>query len=212
MVDVPAMAEAERAALADLLESLTPEQWQSPSLCEGWTVRQVAAHVIGYESLGFGSVVLLMARNGFRLSRANAARLDEVAGWSTERLVDEYRSHLRPHGVTAAFGGRVGLTDCTIHHQDIRRPLGLPRTIPDEQLRVVLDFMPRARALPAPRNMRGLRLVATDLDWSRGSGPEVRGPGEALMVALAGRPSALAALAGDGVDVLELRLRGVSAG
>jgi hypothetical protein len=60
--------------------------------------------------------------------------------------------------------------------------------------------------------MRGLRLVATDLDWSHGSGPEVRGPGEALMVALAGRPLALAALAGDGVDVLELRLRGVSAG
>ena len=86
MGDVLAMATAERADLADLLESLTPEQWESPSLCAGWSVRQVAAHVVGYESLGLGGVVLLMLRNGLRLSRANAARLEEVAGWSAERI------------------------------------------------------------------------------------------------------------------------------
>lgn len=208
MGDVLEMAAAERADLADLLESLTPEQWESPSLCAGWSVRQVAAHVVGYESLGLGGVVLLMFRNGLRLSRANAARLEEVAGWSAERIVAEFRDHLRPHGVTAAFGGRVGLTDCIIHHQDIRRPLGLPRTIPEERMRVVLDFAPRARALPAPANMRGLRCVATDLDWSHGRGPEVRGPAEALLLALAGRAAALDAIDGDGAEELGRRVRG----
>jgi len=208
MGDVLAMATAERPDLADLLESLTPEQWESPSLCAGWSVRQVAAHVIGYESLGLGGAVLLMLRNGGRLNRANAARLDDVAAWSSERIVEEYRTHLRPRGITAAFGGRIGLTDCTIHHQDIRRPLGLPRTIPPERLREALDFAPRARALPAPANMRGLRFVAPDLDWSHGEGPEVHGPGEALLVAVAGRASALGDLSGDGVDELARRVRG----
>lgn len=208
MADVLEMAAAERADLADLLESLTPEQWERPSLCADWSVRQVAAHVIGYESLGWGSVALLMLRNGLRLDRANAARIGEVAAWSPERIVAEFRSHLRPHGVTAAFGGRVGLTDCVIHQQDIRRPLGLPRTIPADRLRVVLDFAPRARALPAPANMRGLGFAATDLDWSHGDGPEVRGQGEVLLLAAAGRVGALDELTGDGVEELARRVRG----
>lgn len=202
-----AMAAAERADLADLLDSLTPDQWDRPTLCEGWTVRQVAAHVISYESLGLGALAMLMLRRGFRLSVLNAERLDAVAEWHPERIVAEYRAHLRPQGITAGFGGRIGLTDCTIHHQDIRRPLGLPRAIPADRLRTILDFMPYARALPSPRIGRGLRLVVPDLDWSHGSGPDVTGPGEALMLALAGRPCALDQLEGDGVEEMARRIR-----
>jgi uncharacterized protein (TIGR03083 family) len=104
------------------------------------------------------------------------------------------------------FGSAIALTDGVIHHQDIRRALGHPRTVPEERLVAALRFAPRARALPAPANARGLRLVATDVDWTHGSGPEVTGPGEALLVALAGRPQALADLTGPGVATLAVRI------
>jgi uncharacterized protein (TIGR03083 family) len=105
------------------------------------------------------------------------------------------------------FGCAIALTDGVIHHQDIRRALGHPRTVPQERLVAALEFTPRARALPAPSNLRGLRVVATDVDWTHGSGPEVRGPGEALLVALAGRPQGLADLEGPALHTLATRLR-----
>jgi hypothetical protein len=94
-----------------------------------------------------------------------------------------------------------------IHHQDIRRALGHPRTVPQERLVAALEFAPRARALPAPANLRGLRAVATDVNWVHGTGPEVRGLAEALLVTLAGRPHGLADLEGPGLDTLAARLR-----
>jgi uncharacterized protein (TIGR03083 family) len=104
--------------------------------------------------------------------------------------------------LTAGFGGSVALTDNMIHQQDIRRPLGLPCTIDDRRLRFAVDF-----ALPSPtirgaRRTKRLRLVATDLDWSHGGGPEVRGRGEALLMAMAGRGDALKDLEGPGKDQL----------
>ncbi|WP_200951166.1 MULTISPECIES: hypothetical protein [unclassified Nocardioides] len=106
------------------------------------------------------------------------------------------------------FGCGIALTDGVIHQQDIRRALGRPRVVPPERLVAVLGFMPRARALPSPANVRGLRIVATDVDWAGGSGPEVRGPGEALVMSLAGRPEALAELDGAGLATLTARVTG----
>jgi uncharacterized protein (TIGR03083 family) len=106
------------------------------------------------------------------------------------------------------FGSAIALTDGLIHHQDIRRALGHPRAVPEERLVAALKFAPRARALPAPANVRNLRLVATDIDWAHGTGPEVNGPGEALLVALAGRQQALADLSGPGLATLTERVVG----
>jgi len=115
-------------------------------------------------------------------------------------------------GITAMFGSDIALTDGMVHHQDIRRALGHPRTVPEGRLVAGLKFLPRARALPAPSNVRNLRLVATDVDWSHGGGPEVNGPGEALLVALAGRRQALADLSGPGLAILAERVAGASHG
>lgn len=79
------------------------------------------------------------------------------------------------------FGSAIALTDTMVHHQDICRALGHQRTAPEERLVAALTFPPHARALPAPANVRNLRLVATDVDWSHGTGPEVNGLGEALL-------------------------------
>lgn len=205
-MDVKQLAAAERRDLADLLETLTPAQWDAPSLCEGWTVRDVAAHVVSYEELSAGQVAGRFVKARLRFGRANALGVQEYAARGPEAIIALLRAHAVPRGITAGFGGRIGLTDATIHHQDIRRPLGLPREIPDERLRAVLDFLPRARVLPSPGNMRGLHLVATDLGWSRGNGPEVSGPAEALIMALAGRAVALPELSGAGVKRLAMRL------
>jgi len=87
-----------------------------------------------------------------------------------------------------------------VHQQDIRRPLGIDRAIPADRLRATLDFGRVAPPLRGIVRTRGLRLIATDLDWTYGSGADVRGPGEALLMAMAARPAALTDLDGPGVS------------
>ncbi len=53
---------------------------------------------------------------------------------------------------------------------------------------------------------KGLRFVATDSDWSWGTGPEVNGPSEDILLALSGRPAGLPALSGEGAATLAGRV------
>ncbi|WP_285649196.1 maleylpyruvate isomerase family mycothiol-dependent enzyme [Actinomycetospora sp. NBRC 106375] len=202
-MDALQMATAERTDLADLLATLRPEQWEAPSLCEGWRVRDVVAHVMSFDVSLLG-----MSRRAIRgrIVRTNQAGVDELALLSTDALLDKLRAHLRPQRLAAAFGGRLALLDVTVHHQDIRRPLDLPRDIPVERLRLVLDCSLRSLELPTWRIARGVRLVASDLDWSHGSGPEVSGPAEAILMAITGRPCAAGELTGPGRPVVAARL------
>ena len=98
-----------------------------------------------------------------------------------------------------------------IHHQDIRRPLGPPRTIPPDRLRAALRFAKTAPPIRGFWHRRGLRMVATDVDWAAGSGPEVLGPGEAILLAIAGRNAAVRELSGPGLAMLSPRLDKASA-
>ncbi|MEQ7008535.1 maleylpyruvate isomerase family mycothiol-dependent enzyme [Actinopolymorpha sp. B17G11] len=207
VVDLSELATEERRDLADFLDTLTEEEWEQPSLCPGWSVRDVVGHIPSYDALGWPAVLALFARSGFSLGRCNQVGVNQSRRLGTEELVARLRAHAVPRGITAMFGCAIALTDGVIHHQDIRRALGHPRTVPQERLVAALEFAPRARALPAPANVRGLRVIATDVNWTHGTGPEVRGPGEALLVALAGRPEALADLEGPGLDALAARLR-----
>jgi len=121
-------------------------------------------------------------------------------------LVEFLGDHLTPRGLTAGFGGMIALVDGLIHHQDIRRSLHQPRTVPTDRLIRVLDLVPGNPRFGAGRRIRGLRLRATDIDWAHGRGPEVTGPGEALLMAMAGRRVAVADLAGPGRATLAARL------
>ncbi|MGF7120805.1 MULTISPECIES: maleylpyruvate isomerase family mycothiol-dependent enzyme [unclassified Rhodococcus (in: high G+C Gram-positive bacteria)] len=212
MRDVKELARAERTQLATLLHSLTPQQWQTPSLCAGWSVRDVVAHMLSYEELGPGGVASRFARGWLRFDRANAIGLDDFAEHSPHQLLDLLDRSLQPRGLTTAFGSRIALVDGMIHQQDIRRPLGLPRDIPAEALVPALDFARIAPPIGAHRRIRGLRLAATDLDWTAGSGPEVRGPGEALLMSVAGRGDVANELEGPGLATLRVRLGGSSSG
>jgi uncharacterized protein (TIGR03083 family) len=206
-MSVTEQAAAERRDLADFLETLTPQEWDTRTLCPEWTVKQTAAHVISYDQLGARALAGRMVRGLFQIDRTNAIGVREYGRRSPEELVRLLRECAVPRGLTSMFGARPAVTDGTIHHQDIRRALGRPRVVPEERLRTALAFAPWAPVLPAWRNVRGLRLVATDLDWSRGDGAEVRGPGEALLMAIAGRADALPDLTGPGLPTLERRVR-----
>ncbi|WP_232079564.1 maleylpyruvate isomerase family mycothiol-dependent enzyme [Mycobacterium conspicuum] len=198
------MARAERADLAEFLATLTPQDWAAPSLCTRWTVKDVVAHVISYEELGTLGLIKRFLKGA--VVRANQVGVDEFASLSPQQLLDFLRDHLTPQGLTAGFGGMIALVDGTVHHQDIRRSLGRPRNVPADRLTRILPLVPSNPRLGAGRRIRGLRLRATDVDWVHGRGPEVIGPGEALLMAMTGRPAALADLAGPGLDTLAARL------
>jgi uncharacterized protein (TIGR03083 family) len=115
-----ALAIEERRDLADLLDSLTPEQWAAPSLCAGWSVRDVVAHILSYEELGWMRVAGAFARGWFRPRRVNDLRLAAYQDRTPEELRALLRARLTPRGLTAGLDGGIALTDCVIHHQDIR--------------------------------------------------------------------------------------------
>ena len=202
------LAQDERTDLADLLAGLTPEQWNGPTLCTKWRVRDVVAHLISYDDLGPLGLVGRFAQGWFTPDQVNEVGVQRYAALSTDELLAELENHLRPAGLTAGFGGRIGLCDGLIHHQDIRRSLGLTREVPAERLAEALPFARTAPPIKASRRVRGLRLVATDLDWTSGTGPTVEGPAEPLLMAMAGRAPAVDELSGPGRPTLVKRLNG----
>jgi uncharacterized protein (TIGR03083 family) len=198
------LAYEERVDLAAFLTTLTPQQWRAPSLCTAWTVKDVVAHVVSYEELSPLGLAMRFAKG--RIVRANEVGVREFAPMPPDELVSFLQGHLQPKGLTAAFGGMIGLIDGFVHHQDIRRALHTPRAVPAERLERILPLVPGNPRLGAGRRIRGLRLAATDVAWRHGDGPEVVGPGEALLMAMTGRPDALAELSGMGVPTLAARI------
>lgn len=200
------MARAERRDLADLCAELSPADWDTPSLCAGWRVRDVVAHVVSYEGLGPGAFAGRLLQGRLWPHRANQLGVAALADRSPAQLLELLRAAEAPTGLTAAFGARVALADTLIHQQDIRRPLGATRQVPAERLLAVLPLALLAPVVGGAWHVRGVRVVATDVDWSWGVGPEARGSGEAVLMAVAGRRGAAADLDGRGAEVLRARL------
>lgn len=202
------LARDERTDFAAFLATLSPRQWDAPTLCEGWRVRDVVAHVVSYDELDVRGLVGRLAKGRFHPDNANAVGLAEYGTHSPDELLALLKKHVDPHGLPAAFGGMIALVDALIHQQDIRRPLGLPRDIPAERLLPALRCALFAPVIRGSWRVRGLRLVATDLDWSTGRGPEVHGTAEALLMVMAGRRGVVDELSGPGRAKLAERLGG----
>ena len=207
-VDVRRLARDERADLAAFLITLTPQQWQAPTLCARWRVRDVVAHVISYDNLDARALIAVAARARFRPGRINDTALTRYGQHTPEQLLAPLTDNLQPRGQPAALGGRAGLVETLIHHQDIRRALGQPRAIPAERLRPALHTALIAPDIAKPWPLRGVRLVATDLRFSFGIGPPAEGPAEAILMTIAGRPAAISELSGPGQATLAARIGG----
>ncbi|MCZ7437376.1 maleylpyruvate isomerase family mycothiol-dependent enzyme [Micromonospora sp. WMMC241] len=205
--DLLPMIAAERRRTADLIDSLTPAQLDTPSLCGAWTVREVAGHLVSPLVESPWRLLPLLVGAGFRPHVANARLARLVSRRPPGELAAALRTHAEHRFRPPVVGWYGQLTDLQVHGQDIRRPLGLPADLDPDRLRISLDFLTGGRAIGFVdrRRVAGLRFEATDLGWSAGDGPAVHGPGEALLLALTGRRVALADLTGDGVARLAAR-------
>ena len=200
------MIDAQRLSLADLLEQLTPEEWEQPSLCDGWTVRDVAAH-LALSHTGALSVMvgLLQARGRFnRMIHDSALR---HAARPVGELVAQLRGMAgsRRHAPGTTYLGQ--LLDVLVHSQDIALPLGRQHEMPPSAAAVAAT---RAWTTGFPfharKKLRGLRLTATDVSWSVGQGMSIEGPMDPILLLLTGRTVALARLSGEGVPKLTAQL------
>lgn len=197
-MNVRQMLEEERGELVELLRSLTPEEWETRSLCAAWRVRDVIAH-LQTDTISMWSYLLLGLRNP-SIDRTNGALVAQFATMPTDELVNRLAT---AHGWFSRSLPGLALSDTFVHQQDIRRPLGRDRKVPAERLVAVLSH-PDPFASPW-RYKKGLRWEATDVDWAAGSGLLVRGPAEALALAMVGRGVALDDLDGDGLPTLRSR-------
>ena len=205
------IATANRLLAADMFATLTPEQWRTPSLCAGWTVREVAAHLLEPLETGVGTLKLLVYLVRYRGSLDRM--VDDTARKAAARPTDELVTGLRERASTRLTPPVIGpfgpMTDTCIHLRDAARPLGLDACPPPASWRPALDFLvskPATKGFIPRGRLTGLRLVATDQDWWHGDGPEIIGSSEAIAMAVSGRPAALDDLAGPGLDVLRRRI------
>lgn len=202
-----AMVHEERTSLANFVAGLSGQQWESPSLCALWRVRDVVAHVLSYDDLNAsGWVRRYIVDARCSIDRFNQIGVDFYAEASHDELTALVHERALPRGYMAAFP-RIGLLDAMIHQQDIRRALDVPRAIPEHRLRAALYAALRMPLTRGAWRARGLRLVAEDVHWSFGAGQAVAAPGEVLLMALAGRSTALADLEGSGVEAFRARFR-----
>ena len=185
---------AERRALADLLDGLGPEQWEAPSLCAGWRVRDVAAHVAltpQPPSLGRMIMAAIRARGDF--DRVNHDYAVDHAARPPEQLLAELRGFADSRRRPAVTTVPNLLFDVPVHVQDVAMALGREHEMPLDAARAGVERVWRMGwPFHARRRLRGLRLVATDSDWTAGEGEEVRGPTAALLLLLTGRDAAAA--------------------
>jgi len=209
-MDTWEMVDAERTDLADLTDSLEPEQWDAPTLCTAWKVRDVVAHVTEGATLTGGKAIATAAKYGFRINKMLNDEAIKGGAAAIETLKGDWRATVGVRRTPPGVKPAGLLADEMIHQQDIRRALGIPRQMPEDRLRVVLDETAKTSAgfLPAKKRITGLHFRATDIDWEIGDadGAEVAGPGEALLMAMAGRPAALDDLTGPGVETLGARI------
>jgi uncharacterized protein (TIGR03083 family) len=194
----------QRRRLVDLLEDLSDQEWQHPSLCEGWTVRQVAAHV-ALQNTSWSAIpraALEMIRAG-GMDGAIHAMACRHAQLPTERIVAEIRERIGVWLPLPTVTYRESAIDYLVHLQDIAIPLGRQQAMPVDVATVAADRVWRSpRMFHARRRFAGYRLVATDAEWSAGRGREVTGPISAILLLLTGRRAGLHRLTGPGADTL----------
>jgi len=187
-----AVITGQRLSLADLLEDLSTAEWETPSLCAGWRIRDVAAHVaMAPQVPGVSSMVAdgVRARGSFhRLNHDVAVR---HASRPVEHIVAELRQHALSRRLPFLTSYRNILFDVMVHGQDIAIPLGRSREMPrTAAVAGATRVWTMGWPFWAKRRLRGVRLTATDTDWTAGEGTEIRGPIDALLMLLTGRTAA----------------------
>ena len=196
-----------REALGDYLGALSPDDWDKPSLCAGWTVRDVAAHMLVVPTMSKGQVFRAFVGSGFNLDRMNAKFVKRL---TTELppadIAAKTRSSAGSHSMPPGLKLPGVFTELVVHSSDISEGVGKPFSLPVEDYVAALDHLKNVQPVfGSKERIAGLTLRATDTAWSTGAGPTVEGPASQLLLAVAGRHSALDRLSGDGLATLRSR-------
>jgi len=196
---------AERKALATDLREVTGEQWDTPSLCSQWTVRDVLAHMTSAATLTPPAFFAKLISSGFSFDKVQENGVAAQRGSSPAETLAKFEGVLdsvkHPPGPNTTWLGEV-----IVHAEDIRRPLGIKHSYPAEAMVAVANFYKGSNMLIGSKNrISGLTLHATDAEWSHGTGPEVAGPILSLVQAMTGRAAVLDDLSGEGVATLRSR-------
>jgi uncharacterized protein (TIGR03083 family) len=204
-VDIWGTIHAERKALALDLAALSEVQWTQPSLCRGWTVRDVLAHMTATASADPLPWFVNFASSGFNFRKMAEKDIAAHKGTSTAQTLARFSAVLNsskhPPGPNDTWLG-----EAIVHSEDIRRAVGIKHAYPTDAAVQVANFYKSSNLLiGSKRRIEGLKLRATDTDWSHGDGPEVSGPIVSLVLAMTGRTRALDDLSGDGVATLRSR-------
>jgi uncharacterized protein (TIGR03083 family) len=198
---------AERAALARDLGNLTDAQWQTQSLCDGWSVRELLAHLTGAATTTFPTFVVRIARAGFRPHVMTERLIDEHLGTSPADTLARFTASVYAESAPLPFVPKTQwLGEVIVHGEDIRGPLGIPHDYSPESLRLLVEHYSRLSMDGSKKRAEGLRFRATDADWASGEGLEVAGPGIALVQGITGRAAGLERLSGDGLPILKERV------
>lgn len=206
MIDVWPAVHTERHALIDDLAGLTPQQWDAPSLAAGWTVHDVAAHLVDNARTTPWRLLRAMVAARFDFDRQNARGVAAARGATPAQTLERLRAVADrtsgPPTFLAALESR--LVEEIAHGEDIRRAVGITRSYPGEALVAAIRY--QARTPEAMGGGKGLAsrvtIVADDADLTLGQGPQMRGPAPALLMLLTGRRHALAELSGPGLALV----------
>jgi len=184
------MIAAQRAELAEVLAGLPEPAWDEPTLCAGWRVREVVAHITMPFRYGRGRFALELAKSRGRFNEmADRLARQDAAVLSSAELAEAVQSNIG-HPWQPPGGGATGaLAHDLIHGLDITVPLGLAvRPVPEERLRPVLPGSLDDRSVKFfGVQLDGIELRAQDMDWTLGSGVPLAGSAADLLLVLCGR-------------------------
>lgn len=204
--EIRATVRHEREALAADLEVIDETAWVTPSLCLGWTVRDVLAHMTALARMTPLMFFQKLAASGISPSKLQQRDVVIEKGSSVDETLARFRSVTISNSRLRAVPAKTALGETLLHAEDIRRPLGLKYVYPLAALVTVADAYKGSNLVAGTRRrIAGLSLQATDIDWSTGSGRVVSGPMMSLLMAMAGRRAAIEDLGGEGVETLRSR-------
>ncbi len=198
------LAAKARGDFADVLDSLSAEQLAGQTLCDGWTPLDVAGHLVSFVELSLPAMMLSMAKAGFDADKAWVANAEKYKAMGAPAISKALRDKGSKTAPMPVFSTGVVLMDVAVHTQDVRRGLGIDGALDEEVLRYALDWATthkQRKIHVEPKHIDGLRLEATDMDWSWGDGALVSGPAEALLMGI-NRRDVSAELSGEGVSQL----------
>lgn len=179
---------AELTSLADLLDAASDAQWDTPSLCAGWRVREVVAHMTMAARYPEEQFMAELRRCGFDFTRLSNEIAARDASLPADELIKNLRSGVMRHWAPPGGGYRGALNHAVIHGLDVTVPLGAARLAPDSTIRVILDDLTEGDVNERfGIDIAGRHLQATDLDWSFGAGPVLRGSAADLALVICGR-------------------------